>query len=281
MIIPSILRHLKTAALGGLFLASASMPAFADAPPYSLEALGVGQTIPGQFGNLAVFTLNAGSGDADFLSGNAQIQGGVAVAGSGKLTLSNFSQIQGNLSYKTNGVLTKANTAQILQTTYKDSQTDSLLSAGVSAALFVSSFVDGLNPTNGFPTTIDRNSSLSLTSNGLAVLKLSDFKLTNNATLTLQGTASSYFVINVNKDFSLANAYVKLSGGITWDHVLLNVRGTSGLTKLSGTSEFNGILLAANRTVTLTDSSKVNGVIIANSVNLSGNSIVRVPVVSP
>lgn len=275
------LRLGRAAILGGFALLMANTQASADAPPFSLDACGIGATAPGQFSNLAIFTINAGSGDTDLLSGNAQVQGGMAVAGSGKITLSNFSQIQGNLSYKTNGVLTKGSTAQILGNTYRNSSTDSLLNAGASAALFVSAFADSLNASSGFPTTINANSSLSLNSNGLAVLKLTDFKLTNNATLTLQGTASSYYIINVKNDFSLTNAYVKLTGGLTWDHVLVNVRGTTGLTKLSGTSEFNGILMAVNRTVTMTDSSKVNGAIVANTVNLSGNSFVRVPVVSP
>ena len=113
------------------------------------------------------------------------------------------------------------------------------------------------------------------------MLKLTDFKLTSNATLTLQGTADSYFLINVKKDFSLAGGNVVLTGGLTWDHVIFNVLGSNGTMKLSGQSEFNGILLAANRTVTMTDNAKVVGAIVANTVNLAGNSIVKCPTVSP
>lgn len=287
MNIKSILRLGKAALLGSCALlvaaaqASAAETAAASSSSFDLSACGIGPAAPGQFSNLAIFTLNAGNGDTDILSGNAQVQGAVAVAGSGKISLSNFSQIKGNLSYKTNGTLTKGSTTNITGSIYKNSSTDSLLNAGASAALFVSSFANSLNASSGYPTTINSNSSLSLNSSGLAVLKLTDFKLSNNATLTLQGTASSFYVINVQKDFSLTNAYVKLSGGLTWDHVLFNVRGSSGLTTISGTSEFNGILLAANRTVTLKDNSKLIGAVVANTVNLSGNSIVRCPTVSP
>lgn len=288
MNVKSIFRWGKAALLSGVAILAASIQASAaeaaaasSSSAYDLSSCGVGGAAPGQFSNLTIFTLNQSNGDTNTFSGNAQVQGGVAVAGSGKITLNNFSQIKGNLSYKTNGVLTKASTANITGSIYKNSSTDSLLNAGVSAALFVSSYADGLNASSGYPTTINSNSSLSLTTNGLAVLKLTDFKLSNNATLTLQGTASSYYIINVKKDFSLANAYVKLSGGLTWDHVLVNVRGSSGLTSLTGTSEFNGILLAANRNVTMADNSKLYGALIANTVSLSGNSIVKCPTVSP
>jgi hypothetical protein len=104
--------------------------------------------------------------------------------------------------------------------------------------------------------------------------------LSGNATLTLNGSSSSYFLINVKKDFSLSSSYVKLSGGITWDHVLVNVRG-SGATSMSGTSEFNGILLAPGRDLSMSGDSKLLGAAIVNTVNMSGNSIIRCPNVSP
>ena len=279
MKIQSLLRLGKAALLASCAFFAASHQASAT-NPYDLSQCGVGPAAPGQFSNLALFTLNQGNGDTNLLSGNAQIQGAVAVAGSGKITLNNFTQIHGNLSYKTNGTLTKAATASITGTIYKNSNTDSLLNAGVSVANSASSFVDGLNASNGYPTTINSNSSLSLTSTGLAVLKLTDFKLSNNATLTLNGSSSSYFLINVKKDFSLSNANVKLAGGITWDHVLVNIRG-SGVTSMTGTSEFNGILLAPGRNLTMADNSKLLGAAIVNTVNMSGNSIIRCPNVSP
>lgn len=261
--------------------AAASSSSSSAAPScFSLSSCGIGATAPGQFSNLAIFTLNAGSGDVDTFSGNSSVLGGVAVSGSGKLTLTNSARIQGNLSYRSNGTLSKASTATITGSIYKNSSTDDLLDLGSQVALAASSIANSLTASSGYPTTISSNTSLSLSNSGVAVLKLSDFKL-SNATLTLTGTAASYYVIDIANNFSLSSANVKLSGGLTWDHVLFNVTGKTGTTSLTGSSEFNGILLAANRNVTLSDSSKIVGSLIANTVNLSGTASVRCPTVSP
>lgn len=206
--------------------------------------------------------------------------GSVAVGGSGKISMAGMSRIEGNLSYKTNGTLTKAATATITGSTFQNSNTDSLLNAGSSAALQASSFLDGFSASSGYPTTINSNTSLSLTTSGVAVLKLTDFKLSNNATLTLNGTASSFFVINVKKGFSLDNANVVLSGGLTWDHVLVNIRG-GGSAAMKGNSEFNGIILAPDRDFEMSGSSRIVGALVANKLKMSGNSSIRCPNVSP
>jgi hypothetical protein len=286
---PSIFRMGKAALLASCALllphlqATAATTTLASSGlSLNLSQCGIGTGAPGQLSNLAIFTLGAGSGDTDTLSGNAIVSGDMAVAGSGKITLSNSARIQGNLSYKTTGTLTRTgNTTVITGTVYKNSSTDSILNLGVSAANLASSIASALPASSGYPTTINSNTSLSLTSSGLAVLKLSDFKLSNNAVLTLQGTAASAFVINVNNTFSLASATVKLSGGITWDHVIFNVANTGSAT-LTGNSLFNGVLLAAKRNVSLADNAIVNGAIIANTVALSANArCVRPPLVSP
>jgi hypothetical protein len=283
MKLQSILRLGKAALLASISLFAATFEASAT-NPYDLSSCGIGPAAPGQFSCLSVFTLNQGSGDTNILSNNAKVQGAMAVAGSGKITMNNFSRIEGNLSYKTNGTLNKASTATITGTIYKNSNTDSLLNAGVQAAFGVSDYLyNNLSTSPGYPTTINSNTSLSLTSNGLAVLKLTDFKLSNQAVLTLNGSSSSYFVINVKEDFSLSNAKVVLSGGITWDHVIFNVRGSNskGTTIMSGNSQFNGVILATQRTFTMKDNAAVSGAVVANTVNLSGNAVIKCPNVSP
>lgn len=235
----------------------------------------------GQFSNVAVFTLNANAGDSDLLSGNARIVGDVGVAGTGKIGLSGNSSINGDLSYFSFGSVKKTGNATINGRLYNNFLTDIELGAGSLFFNLASSLGTLLPTSNGYPTTIDSNRSLSLKSSGLAVLKLSDFELSGNATLTLQGTAASYFVFNVSQDFSLSsNANIKLSGGLSWDHVIFNVKG-KGLVTLTDNSELDGILLATKRNVVLSDNSRVVGTVIANTVSLSGNSSVQVPVVSP
>jgi len=241
-----------------------------------------GSWMPSQFNNLSVFTLGAGSGATDTLSGNAVINGSVGVAGAGNISLSNSASIKGNLSYTTNGTLTRSGTGTtITGGIYQNSATNTYLSAGVAVANAVSSWANQQTASSGYPTTIDSNTSLTLTSSGNAVLKLTDFELSNNATLTLQGSAKSSFIIDVSQTFSLANANVKLSGGIQWDEVIFNVVN-SGSATLTGNSNFTGVLLAPSRSVSLSGTSVINGLLVANTVALSGSAVVNsLPIVSP
>jgi cytoskeletal protein CcmA (bactofilin family) len=79
----------------------------------------------------------------------------------------------------------------------------------------------------------------------------------------------------------LDRAKIVLSGGVTWDNVLFNVRG-SGHVTLGGESSLQGILMANNRTVKIGDKPAIMGEVIANKVVLRGGSqIMHPPVVSP
>jgi predicted acyltransferase (DUF342 family) len=103
----------------------------------------------------------------------------------------------------------------------------------------------------------------------------------------LNGTATTNYVINVNRYMSLAGgAKINLAGGITPQNVLYNVNqntinGVQYDVTLSGGSEARGIILATTRAVKLTGDSKVFGEVIAKSVSLSGSSNVINPLVSP
>src|SRR6185295_15549545 len=79
------------------------------------------------------------------------------------------------------------------------------------------------------------------------VLSLRDFQLAGHSTFTLQGTATTTFIINVSGQFSLLkNARIVLSGGVQWNDVLFNVRG-SGTVSISGDASLQGILMANGR----------------------------------
>lgn len=83
--------------------------------------------------------------------------------------------------------------------------------------------------------------------------------------------------MNVSKKFSLSNgSRVQLAGGLLWDNVLFNVRG-SGTAIVTGGSIFNGILMANSRTVTVDNSSQVLGEVIANKVKINGSGKVKRP----
>ena len=114
------------------------------------------------------------------------------------------------------------------------------------------------------------------------MLSLKNFILRDNSSFTLQGTATTTFVINVNKKFSLSgNSHIDLVG-VQWDQVLFNVVGTGRKVSLGGDSIFNGILMATDRTVRLRKDAIVSGEIIANRLKIRGSSRVRhPPILSP
>lgn len=259
-----------------LFLAGGSASA-------SLLSAGVDLGAAGQSEDWAVFTLGGGCRQtrSDF-SGNSSVNGSVAIAGGGAVSLSGRSSIEGDLYLRNLGALDISRNSEIYGGTYFNSASRSLLDQGARDAEAASRFAFTLASTTGYPTAIAGNRNLSLNGSGVVVLKLSDFTLSGNTSLTLRGNAQTTYIINVKDNFSLTgNSRVQLAGGLTWDNVLFNVRG-SGLVSLSGNSSLEGIILATGRTAILSGNSSVRGEIIANSVTLSGNSsVTRPPTVSP
>ena len=142
------------------------------------------------------------------------------------------------------------------------------------------------SPANSFTRlTLARHQSVTLTGapGETVTLKLGHFVLSGNSTFTLQGTATTTFVIKVKNQFSLTGkAKVVLLGGVQWDDVIFVVRGKGDVVSLSQNASFQGILMANKRKVRLRNHSMVNGQVIARAVALTGASqIVQPPIVSP
>jgi hypothetical protein len=109
------------------------------------------------------------------------------------------------------------------------------------------------------------------------VLSLKNFCLRKDSSLTLQGTVTTTFIINVNRKFSLkGNSHIDLAG-VQWNQVLFNIVGDGPKVFVAGNSVFAGILLANNREVELQGNSTVSGEIIGNRLNLHGSSRVLHP----
>src|SRR5205823_3910519 len=160
-------------------------------------------------------------------------------------TMADNSRLQNDLYYRSNGTFTLHGNASVAGTVFNNH--DAELDDSVSEALAASDIAFALSP-----TLPDTNITLSGNQNRIiaggpgdtVVLTLKNFTLKNNATLTLEGTTATTFVINVTKKFSLADAsQIILSGGLRWDDVVFNVRGQGKIT-LSGGAQFSGILLA-------------------------------------
>jgi cytoskeletal protein CcmA (bactofilin family) len=243
------------------------------------------QVLPelGDLERWGVFSLG-GYFFSDRLSDNVNIQGDVGVAGNGKICLSDNATIEGDLYYRSNGAVKILDSATVTGTTYNDR--DSELDNGVNEAESASDAAFALAPTWSFPWIIlskNQSATISGAPGETVVLKLQDFVLSNHATFTLEGTATTTFIINVKKGFSLSdNAQIVLSGGLQWDDVLFNVRGKNSDVSLTGNAIFQGILMANRRTVNLGGHSTVTGEIIANKVTLASNSsVVHPPITSP
>ena len=219
--------------------------------------------------------------DDNTLSGSVDVFGDVGIA-NGDLKMSGNAMISGIAYLKTGGHFSASGSATVTGGVVQSGASDSILSQGVIDSVAASNAAFALSTSVGYPSTINANTSLTLSTTGNAVLKLTDFKLSSCAILTLNGTATSSFVINVTNNFNMSGgSKVQLTGGLTWDNVVFNVRG-GGDAKITGASQLTGIILATNRTVELSGSSKVSGEIIANRVKLSGGSnVTRPALVSP
>lgn len=225
----------------------------------------------------AVFALNSKPGDVNVMSAGASIWGDAGFSGTGNSNLSGTGSIRGQLVYNSAGTMAKSSGFTI--TGGINTSRDAALAQGATDANNASSMAFALPSTAGYPTTINQNTSLTLndTTGGNVVLHLTDFVLSGSAVLTLQGTATTTYIINVTNKFTLSgNSIVQLSG-VQSENVLFNVVGSGDATMSSSAVE-NGIILATNRTMKMSGSATVYGQVIANKVSMSGTSSVRRPI---
>lgn len=279
---------------------------------------GVNLGAAGETTDWALFALSGGITITDTVSrtfdsnlyptgpynGNPTVRGNVGVAAN-SITLSGTTKVQGTAWVKTGGSLRKSGTAAIngngglaLQGGANDALTDAAKNDAIAASAQAASLANNTSGVNfvdwmsmGF---VNQNTDLSLidtVGGSHVVLDLSQFVLTGGATFTLQGTAATTFVINVDNKFSLVGGKIVLAGGLLPEGVLFNVLNSGPDISLASGAEFGGILLAPGRTVNITGASKVGtstlggapgGSIVAAKVNLSGGSTVNhLPFVSP
>ena len=228
-------------------------------------------------------------------AGSADVYGNVGISGSGRLSMTN-SYINGFVdqnSSPTNVFAGNGGNPYFLGSITHDS---AYLQQAYNDAIAASAVAKALTATSGTVSTAVITSAKSQADLGITgslagntyVLNLTDLILQGtSAVLTLNGTATTNYVINVNRYMSLAGgAKINLAGGITPQNVLYNVNqntinGVQYDVTLSGGSEARGIILATTRAVKLTGDSKVFGEVIAKSVSLSGSSNVINPLVSP
>lgn len=244
-----------------------------------------------QMGDLerwAVFSLGGNVIEGDTGTGTTDVFGDVGVAGNGNITLTGNATIHGDLYYETQGKLTLSGKPKITGTIHHNASSDTQLNNGVTEATNTSNsaFALPVTPTYASLTNVQLTGKQNLTISGApgqtVVLKLQNFSI-SSGTFTLSGSATTNFVINVSKQFSLTNhAQIILTGGVAWDDVLFNIRGSGTNVTMDGGSVLNGILMANNRTVALSGQATVRGEVVGDKVSLTGGAqVIRPPITSP
>jgi hypothetical protein len=229
-----------------------------------------------------VFSLGDGNNFSRAF-GHSLIDGDLGLAGNGNFLMGGHATINGDVYDRSNGTVLTFQHASITGSIFHNQ--DALLDNGVNEAVAASAHAFSLTP-NRPNTSVKLLGNHAITIIGApgetVVLSLKNFILRDNSTFTLQGTATTTFVINVRKKFSLSgNSHIDLAG-LQWNQVLFNVVGTGQRVSLGGDSIFNGILMATNRTVRLKKDAVVSGEIIANRLKIRGSSrVLHPPVLSP
>jgi choice-of-anchor A domain-containing protein len=234
----------------------------------------------GDLGQWGAFSLGL-NGPDDRLFNGAQLNGNIGVAGNGSITMAGSTSINGDVYVRPWNVIRTGSGTVISGSQNHGAKT--LLDWESNLALNLSRQASLLAPTQSL-SAINLSGASSLTLNGApgasVVLNLSLFRMVENSTLTLQGSANTTYVINVNRGFSLTDAArIVLSGGLDWNDVLFNVRGRGTSVTLAGNSSFQGILLATRRTVQVRDAAIIRGEIVADNLWMQGTAQVNHPAV--
>jgi hypothetical protein len=207
---------------------------------------------------------------------HAFIDGDLGLAGSGNLLMWGRASFDGDIY--SNGMVLAIDNAVIYGSIFYNQ--DALLNNDVNEALAASDYAFSLTPNRSI-ASVKLRGHHDITITGApgetVVLSLKNFILKGNSSFTLQGTATTTFIINVSNKFSLkGNSHIDLVG-VQWNQVLFNVVGAGPKVSLGGNSIFDGILMANNRAIELKGDATVSGEIIANRLNLHGSSRVLHP----
>lgn len=246
-----------TLSLASLNLSIPSVSATASCPPVDLG-------LAGDYAILATTTKLSMSNSQTSI-GTAGTNGNV---GLGPGAAQNFSQgqIHGTFFVDPTANNTKSNNVVFHNgTQIKD------LSPAVAAVQQAVAQASSLTPTQTFDTINDYTTISSSSTGSVNVIAVTNKIQLSGQTLTFQGSASDYFVVNVAGDVNLSGVskiLVDSSGGLTPANVLFNV---GGKVAQSGDSIVNGTFLVPNGTVA-NASANFYGAIYAPEIALSGGA---------
>jgi len=240
--------------------ASLIVPDLGDAADFGLFA------IP-QTGDAASITISSASG----------VQGDLAIGNPGLYHKSGAGVVTGKVFLAT-GVTTSITGVPGAEGTLVP---NSDLTQAISDALLASSAAALLPITQ--PALGDLTATQTVTGNGdVNVLSVSKIDLSGSKILTLSGSPTEFFILNISGDFDLSgSSAIAYTGGLVPSHVLFNFPTTGTDIGFSASSTAKGTLLAPFRDFTL-HGANLEGEVIANDIRItSGGQVKQNPFESP
>jgi choice-of-anchor A domain-containing protein len=166
----------------------------------------------------------------------------VGIGPNGKLNFSD-GQIEGRLL-----VDPTANSSHLGNVRIRDGIVTQNLQMTVDEAIDLSAQAAAMAPTQTFGQ-IGGSQTIN-SAGGINVINVGSVQLNGSATLTLNGGANDFFIINVTGKFAMTgSSAIKLTGGIQPAHVLFNVVGRGEQVAFTGKSVATGVFLAVNRDI--------------------------------
>jgi choice-of-anchor A domain-containing protein len=215
------------------------------------------------------------------MNGSSSVDGNVGIGGTAVFAMSG-GQINGDLYVRTtaNAFLSGPSSVHHI---YHDAAHNAPIDNALTDAQNLSDWAWMEMPTNNYTTNgnpfvllhnvaiINANQSITLVGGAHTevVLSLTDFVM-KAGTFTLEGTATTSFIINISRNFSLDNARILLAG-VPAANVLFNIHGAGSQITFNQGTQMSGILIATHRRVTL-NGATVYGRVFADSVNFTGGA---------
>lgn len=227
----------------------------------------LGQAGPGGL-NLAVFVTGGtfqGTNPSTTIHGNMGYAAGVTQSGTsdgavtGTLYYQNSSSLTGIGNFNKNGTFTQVSLAQALTDVQNAATTAASLTPDQTFGNIGSSAVT-ITP-SGIDTVVAINGNINITS--------------ASHDLTISGTASDFYIINVTGNITLTGGAIQATGGIPADHILFNLTGTNAqFTTQTPTSEVGTYLLPFSNDQITTHGNTINGALIGYNVSMTSGTCV-------
>jgi choice-of-anchor A domain-containing protein len=237
----------------------------------------------GQADNYVVLQYNAsGSGQTQFsISGGSTVLSGPL--GSAANTKVNFSGNPPTGPLYQSTINTGGDNYNGL-TPITGAAVNSQLAQAVSDAINASIAASALTPTKTISTVI--NGGQTFTGNGgVNVIDLTaGINMTGASGITISGSASDVFIINVSSQFVSNNGTsVTLTGGVTASDILWNYLGTSDASFTGGglPQTWDGTVLSPNAKISAHDRTFNGALIAGNDISITSNPVVNFEAFAP